>query len=73
MMGRYPIGTIGFGIDSEYSRSRMPNPPQNKTTFMYSSLVGWPMVQTFTARFPKRSNTFWAAFSPLMNDSSVQM
>src|SRR5206468_5789119 len=32
-MGRYPIGTIGFGKASEYSRIRMPKPPQNKTTF----------------------------------------
>src|SRR5713226_4338233 len=26
--------TIGFGILSEYSRSRVPRPPQNRTTFM---------------------------------------
>ena len=32
-MGRYPMVTIGFGSDSEWSRSRRPCPPQNKTTF----------------------------------------
>src|SRR6266513_1739025 len=32
-MGRYPIGAIGFGKASEYSRIRMPKPPQNNTTF----------------------------------------
>src|SRR5689334_14374278 len=26
--------TIGFGIVSEYSRMRIPRPPQNSTTFM---------------------------------------
>jgi hypothetical protein len=26
--------TIGLGTASEYSRSRMPKPPQNSTTFM---------------------------------------
>ena len=25
---------MGLGIDSEYSRSRMPSPPQNRTTFI---------------------------------------
>src|SRR5687767_7699233 len=33
-IGRYPIGTMGFGMFSEYSRIRIPNPPQNKTTFI---------------------------------------
>src|SRR6267142_4381269 len=32
-MGRVPNGTIGLGTDSEYSRSRIPNPPQKITTF----------------------------------------
>src|SRR5262245_32657725 len=32
--GRYPIGTMGFGMVSEYSRIRVPRPPQNRTTFM---------------------------------------
>src|ERR1700757_5039984 len=32
-MGRYPIDTIGLGNASEYSRIRMPKPPQNNTTF----------------------------------------
>src|SRR5712671_4558489 len=32
-MGRVPSGTIGLGIDSEYSRSRIPSPPQKITTF----------------------------------------
>src|SRR5882724_4127582 len=32
-MGRVPNGTIGFGTDSEYSRSRIPSPPQKITTF----------------------------------------
>src|SRR2546422_2706014 len=35
-IGRYPTGTIGFGIDSEYSRSLIPRPPQKITTFMPS-------------------------------------
>src|SRR4029453_18756991 len=26
--------TIGFGRPSDWSRSRIPNPPQNRTTFM---------------------------------------
>src|SRR2546422_2465074 len=34
IIGRYPILTIGFGIVSEYSRSRVPRPPQKITTFM---------------------------------------
>jgi hypothetical protein len=28
---------MGFGIDSEYSRSRIPSPPQNSTTFISNS------------------------------------
>src|SRR5438309_2958876 len=32
--GRYPIGTMGFGTLSAYSRNRIPSPPQNITTFM---------------------------------------
>src|SRR3712207_5799231 len=32
--GRYPTGTIGFGIPSPNSRRRRPCPPQNSTTFM---------------------------------------
>src|SRR5579872_1999995 len=31
--GRCPIGIIGFGRASECSRSLMPIPPQNRTTF----------------------------------------
>src|SRR6266850_207869 len=38
-MGRYPIATIGLGKASEYSRIRMPKPPQNRTTFTMSSPV----------------------------------
>ena len=33
------IGTIGFGVFSEYSRRRMPSPPQNSTTFINLFLV----------------------------------
>src|SRR4051812_16201430 len=36
MIGRYPIGTMGFGTVSEYSRMRIPSPPQNRTTFIAS-------------------------------------
>src|SRR5437868_5495892 len=32
-MGREPSGTMGLGTDSEYSRSRIPSPPQKITTF----------------------------------------
>ena len=35
-IGRWPIGTIGLGMASEYSRSRSPRPPQKITTF-----IGW--------------------------------
>src|SRR6266545_1210911 len=28
------MGTMGLGICSEYSRSRIPKPPQNRTTFI---------------------------------------
>src|SRR4051812_442365 len=28
------MGTIGLGTASEYSRIRIPNPPQNRTTFI---------------------------------------
>src|ERR1044071_8698148 len=38
-MGRYPIGTIGLGKASEYSRLRMPRPPQNRTNFTMFSPV----------------------------------
>src|SRR4029077_11067590 len=56
--GRYPIGTIGLGTISEYSRMRVPRPPQKSTTFIIvflvlrfvSDLVGAPL------RIPK-----WAA------------
>ena len=34
-MGLYPISTMGLGIDSEYSLNLVPNPPQNKTTFIF--------------------------------------
>src|SRR5262245_22040256 len=34
MTGRYPMDTIGFGMVSEYSFSRVPSPPQNRTTFI---------------------------------------
>src|SRR5882724_2750211 len=34
MIGRCPIFTIGFGTVSEYSRRRVPRPPQKSTTFM---------------------------------------
>src|SRR5687767_2938959 len=40
MMGRWPMLTIDFGIVSEYSRSRVPKPPQNRTTFIPLSLRG---------------------------------
>src|SRR5581483_1871960 len=33
MMGRGPMLTMGLGMVSEYSRSRVPNPPQKRTTF----------------------------------------
>ncbi len=33
-MGRYPMLTSGLGIVSENSLSRIPRPPQNKTTFI---------------------------------------
>src|SRR6516225_9043338 len=32
--GRYPILTIGFGLSPDASRSRVPSPPQNRTTFI---------------------------------------
>jgi hypothetical protein len=31
------MGTIGFGTASEYSRMRIPSPPQNNTTFIYQT------------------------------------
>jgi hypothetical protein len=34
MIGWLPIGIMGFGMLSEYSRIRVPMPPQNKMTFM---------------------------------------
>jgi hypothetical protein len=30
----YPIGTMDLGTDSEYSRIRIPMPPQKRTTFI---------------------------------------
>src|SRR5262245_26159805 len=42
MMGRLPILTSGFGMVSECSRRRVPNPPQNSTTF--TSLTSWSGV-----------------------------
>src|SRR6185436_20511681 len=35
-MGRMPMLTSGLGMVSECSRKRVPNPPQNKTTFIPS-------------------------------------
>src|SRR5436305_701086 len=37
-MGRGPMGTMGFGMPSPYSRSRSPRPPQNSTTFTGGNL-----------------------------------
>src|SRR5215472_5736452 len=37
-MGRYPMFTRGLGTFSVSPPSRVPSPPQNKTTFMFSSL-----------------------------------
>ena len=37
MIGRQPIWTIGFGTVPEYSRSRVPRPPQKRTTFIVSA------------------------------------
>jgi len=33
-IGRLPTLTNGFGMESENSLNRIPNPPQNKTTFI---------------------------------------
>src|SRR2546423_2821703 len=33
-IGRYPMGTIGLGVFSAYSRNRIPRPPQKRTTFI---------------------------------------
>src|SRR4030042_1998450 len=38
-IGRYPSTTIGLGMVSEYSLSRIPNPPQKRTTLMPISPV----------------------------------
>ena len=40
-MGRYPMGTIGLGTLSEYSRSRKPRPPQKSTTFIAHASAGF--------------------------------
>jgi hypothetical protein len=37
MIGCEPTGIIGFGMLSEYSRIRVPSPPQKSTTF-----IGYP-------------------------------
>src|SRR5215469_11542956 len=34
IIGRYPTSTSGLGIVSENSLSRVPRPPQNRTTFI---------------------------------------
>ena len=38
-MGRVPIVTIGLGTSSAYPLMRIPAPPQNRTTFMTTSLI----------------------------------
>ena len=40
IIGIPPIGTIGFGIESVYSDSRVPNPPAKITTFIYFIILG---------------------------------
>src|SRR5882724_6472708 len=37
MIGCWPTGTMGLGIFSEYSRIRVPRPPQKSTTFMFDA------------------------------------
>src|ERR1700682_6449772 len=37
-IGWWPMGNIGFGKPSEYSRIRMPRPPQKSTTFIPTPL-----------------------------------
>src|SRR5689334_16633079 len=41
-IGRVPSITRGFGNVSEYSRIRMPKPPQKRTTFIVWSLLHMP-------------------------------
>src|SRR5216683_2938592 len=41
MIGCDPIGTIGLGMASEYSRIRVPRPPQKRTTFMALPRCKW--------------------------------
>ena len=44
MIGRCPTSTSGLGMVSEYSRRRIPMPPQNNTTFIERVLVPLAMV-----------------------------
>src|SRR2546428_5171506 len=55
-IGRYPTGTIGFGIDSEYSRSLIPRPPQKITTFIRSPSLCSDRRQS-RRRGPRRGRT----------------
>jgi len=53
--------TMGLGIVSEYSRRRIPNPPQNSTTFIDSSSALWGEMDTISVLvFP---NVRWLYFS----------
>src|SRR2546423_11900004 len=62
-IGRYPMGTIGLGVFSAYSRNRIPRPPQKRTTFIGRSPPG--LAQTMPCRrscvylhFGNRYDTF---------------
>src|ERR1700674_2862299 len=41
---------MGLGMVSEYSRSRIPNPPQNNTTFMRVSLAPCALRENYSSR-----------------------
>jgi len=47
--GRLTMGTMGLGMASEYSRMRMPRPPQKRTTFIVPSLSPDPSDATPSA------------------------
>src|SRR5215813_11140613 len=61
-IGWCPIGTIGFGMLSEYSRIRVPNPPQNKTTFMTRVLADLSLSDPRNDRLERAAR--WSSVHP---------
>src|SRR5437867_6643702 len=62
-IGREPMFTMGLGILSEYSRRRIPSPPQNSTTFMSLSF-GDGKIESGGSNFNSSAQKFFCLKHP---------